>query len=302
MSKIILITGATGRQGGAVIKSLLASNADITIAAVTRNLSSPSAQALGQQSPKIKLIRGDLDNPTAIFTAAAAATSQRVSAVFSVQTLNAADNQGPATEQAQGTALVDAAIAASVAHFVQASVDRHGAANATAVPHFASKHRIEQHLLARAPAAGMTWTVVQPVAFLENFAPPTGAGFAAMWKVALGFDKPLQLVSVADIGRVAAEALLRPESYAGRVIPLVGEEIALREVERVFKEKTGGDLPYLPDEVAAGILDGDYDMKMMFEFFVEQGYGADIAALKKEFPGLLDYAASLEKENSGSVV
>lgn len=299
MSKTILVTGATGKQGGAVIKALLDTSADITIFAVTRDPSSASAQKLANTSPKIQLIKGDLANPTAIFSSA----PQPIHSVFSIQTPNAADNQNADTEYEQGKALIDAAVAAgSVKHFVQTSVDRHGAksaSNPTKVPHFISKHKIEQHLLAKAPSAGMTWTIVQPVAFLDNFAPPMGGGFAAMWKVKLGWERPLQLVSTVDIGRVAAKALVEEERYAGRMIPLAGDDITLKQVQEIYKEqKKGEELPMLPDQVATGILEGNYDMRMMFEFFVEEGYDADVEALRREFPGLLDYKAWLAKESA----
>ncbi|KAK0638326.1 hypothetical protein DIS24_g9927 [Lasiodiplodia hormozganensis] len=271
MTKTILVTGATGKQGGAVINT----------------------------SPKIQLIKGDLANPIAIFSSA----PSPIHAVFSIQTPNAADNQNADTEFDQGAALIDAAIAAgSVKHFVQTSVDRHGArsaSNPTQVPHFISKHKIEQHLLARAPAAGMTWTIVQPVAFLENFGPQMGPAFAALWKTTLGWERPLQLVSAVDIGRVAAKALVEEERYAGRMIPLAGDEIALRRVQEIYREVKGGaELPMVPDEVAAGIFEGSYDTKMMFEFFVEEGYGADVEALRREFPGMLDYKGWLERESA----
>lgn len=300
MSKTILVTGATGKQGGAVIKSLLDSGADITIFAVTRDPSSASAQALASTSPKIQLIKGDLNNPASIFSSA----PEPIHAVFSIQTpTTATDNQNASdTEYDQGAALIDAAIAAgSVKHFVQTSVDRHGtksASNPTKVPHFISKHKIEQHLLSRAPAAGMTWTIVQPVAFLENFGPQMGPAFAAMWKTTLGWERPLQLVSAVDIGRVAAAALVEEERFAGRMIPLAGDEITLRRVQEIYREQRGEELPMVPDEIAAQIFKGSYDTKMMFEFFVEEGYGADVEALRREFQGLLDYKAWLAKESA----
>lgn len=85
MSKAILVTGATGKQGGAVVKQLLAANADITILAVTRNASSPSAQKLAQMSPNIKLVEGNLNDPAALFRNAREAAPQGIWGIFSVQ-------------------------------------------------------------------------------------------------------------------------------------------------------------------------------------------------------------------------
>ncbi|GME24047.1 hypothetical protein BKCO1_12000121 [Neofusicoccum parvum] len=295
MSKTILITGATGKQGGAVIKALLASGADTNILALTRNPSSDSAKALTQQSPKIKVIQGDLDNPAPIFKSAT-----NIWGVFSVQ-VPGGDGQTPETEETQGKALVDAALAAGVKHFVYTTVDR-GTPRPpvpTNVPHFASKHRVEEHLYSRTADGKMAWTVLQPVAFLDNFsgyAPQFAAAFAAMWKAFIP-EKKLQVVATTDIGKAAAKAFLEPEKYAGRQIPLAGDNISLPEVKKIFEEKTGKDLPEAPVEVGRGIVENNEDLKAMWNWFVTDGFSADIPALRKEFPDLMDYAAWLETES-----
>jgi len=86
MSKTILITGATGKQGGGVINALLTQDADVEILALTRNTSSGGAQKLQQKDPsKIKLVEGNLDDTKRIFENAKKVTSQPVWGVFSVQ-------------------------------------------------------------------------------------------------------------------------------------------------------------------------------------------------------------------------
>lgn len=88
MSRALLITGATGKQGGSVIKALLARNADFKILAVTRDVASPSAKRLAAASPKITLVQGNLDNTEAIFQNAKKAAQEPVWGVFSVQVCN----------------------------------------------------------------------------------------------------------------------------------------------------------------------------------------------------------------------
>lgn len=85
MSRAILITGATGKQGGSVLDALLAADGDFQYLAVTRNPKSPSAQRLAQKSPNIKVISGDLDHPDEIFKAAREATTVPIWGVYSVQ-------------------------------------------------------------------------------------------------------------------------------------------------------------------------------------------------------------------------
>ncbi len=81
----ILITGATGKQGGSTIKSLLSRNAPFEILAVTRNTSSAAAQKLAALSPRIKLVEGDLGNPAGIFQNAQRLTKAPIWGVYSVQ-------------------------------------------------------------------------------------------------------------------------------------------------------------------------------------------------------------------------
>lgn len=85
MSKAVLISGATGKQGGSVIRALLRQKADFQILALTRDAQSGSAQKLSKLSPNIKLVTGNLDDPHDIFQKAKAATSLPVWGVFSVQ-------------------------------------------------------------------------------------------------------------------------------------------------------------------------------------------------------------------------
>lgn len=88
MTISILVTGATGKQGGGVVNALLAedSTTDVEILAVTRNPDSASAQKLAAKSPKIKLVKGDLDEPNALLdTAKEVSSTGAVWGVFSVQ-------------------------------------------------------------------------------------------------------------------------------------------------------------------------------------------------------------------------
>src|SRR5579864_4224334 len=107
MSKTLLITGATGKQGGAVINALIASplSPPVTILALTRNPDSAAAKALVAKSPAIKLVTGDLDNPAAIFTSAGTS----IWGVFSVQIFRPG-HAGAEREERQSKALVDAAL------------------------------------------------------------------------------------------------------------------------------------------------------------------------------------------------
>lgn len=163
MSKSILITGATGKQGGAVIDAL-ANNSDFTLLAVTRNTSSASAQKLTSKASNVKLVQGDLDDVAGLFkNARDVSPTGEIWGAYSVQI-----SQGKGVtfegEVKQGKSMVDEAKKAGVKHFVYSSVERGGDEkswnNKTPIPHFQTKYEIEQHL--RDNAGGMGWTILRP--------------------------------------------------------------------------------------------------------------------------------------------
>ncbi|KAE8419302.1 nmrA-like family protein [Aspergillus pseudocaelatus] len=98
----VLITGATGKQGGSLIKSLISRNAPFEILAVTRNPTSTSAQKLRNLSPSIKLVEGDLENPAKVFQNAQRLTPSPIWGVYSVQAAI-----GNNSEEMQGKSLID---------------------------------------------------------------------------------------------------------------------------------------------------------------------------------------------------
>ncbi|KAH8799770.1 nucleoside-diphosphate-sugar epimerase family protein [Xylogone sp. PMI_703] len=296
MMKAVLITGATGKQGGAVVKSLLSRNATFEILAVTRNAQSSSAQSLLKKSPKIKLVEGNLDNPALIFQNAKKATSVPIWGVFSVQAAIGGDGH----EEPQGKALIDASIKAGVKHFVYTSVDRGGEKSIntpTNVPHFITKHNIEHHLIEKTKNGEMDWTILRPVAFFENFTPDfLGKVFATAWKNTLK-QKPLQLIAIDDIGFFAAEAFINSEKYKGTSISLAGDEITYDQMATIFKQKIGRDVPLTLGMVCSLLLKMSKEFGSMFRWFANEGYGANIAELKKIHPGLKDFGAWLEKDS-----
>ena len=293
--KTILITGATGKQGGAVVDALLSSksHASLRLLAVTRNAASDKAKEL--TSKGVTLVEGDpaLD-PVALFQ-----KSGRVDAVFLV---TIPTPSRPTQEETQAAAFIATAIAAGVRHLVFSSVDRGGpAASAetpTPVPHFASKQKVELQLRAQAAKSPqeMTWTILRPTTFYDNLTPDTnGKGFASMWRGLAG--KKMQLVACKDVGVFAARALERPAEYAGRSISLAGDEIGFAEAARTFETVIGGRLPVAPGFVGVLLKLMVGDLGAMFRWFATDGYGADIEELRKEHPGLLSFKAWLDEQS-----
>ncbi|KAJ6038331.1 hypothetical protein N7499_004516 [Penicillium canescens] len=302
MSRTVLITGATGKQGGSLVAALLKAKADFEVLAVTRDASSGGAHKLQAKSPNIKLVEGNLDEPERIFDNAHKVTSHPIWGVFSVQ-VPVAGGSNQEAEERQGKALVDAALKNNVKHFVYSSVDRGGDSSfdsSTPIPHFISKHKIEHHLVEKAKGSGMTWTILRPVAFLENFTPDFfGKVFATCWKNTVK-EKPLQLISVGDIGFFGAQAFMYPNQYQNRGVSLAGDELTYDEMAKIFMSKTGKSVPMTFGFVGKGLMAVMKDFGYMFQWFYDMGYGADISELRKVHPELKDFGTWLEKDSGFS--
>ncbi|KAK8035048.1 hypothetical protein PG993_010043 [Apiospora rasikravindrae] len=286
--RTILVTGATGKQGGALIDHLLASPraSQFNIVAVTRDTQSSRAQKLAALS-NVKVLSGDLTTPDAIFEAAGP-----VWGVYSVQVNSDA-------EESQGKAFVDAAILHGAKHFVYSSGDRGGPerseTNPTNVKNFAAKYNIEKHLQRRTEKSpqGMTYTILRPVTFFENLSGDIhGKGFARMWEQ-LG-QKKLQFVATQDIGWFAAQSFLDPEKHRNISVTLAGDELTQPEADILFKKATGKYMPMPPCPIASAVKMVLKDtVGDMFRWFKAEGYGGDIKSCRRAYPEMQNFEAWL---------
>ncbi|KAL2129472.1 hypothetical protein VTI74DRAFT_7774 [Chaetomium olivicolor] len=326
MAKPILVTGATGHQGGAVIDALLAADPDgtkYTILALTRDASSASATSLLSRAPhhNLKLVQGNLDDVPGVFAsakqalAASAGTGEardvQIWGVFSVQ-VSLGSGVTPSREISQGMALIDGAVAHRVKHFVYSSVERGGDEvsweNETRVPHFSSKYRIERHLrdvtgVGKA-GEGMHWTVLRPVAFMDNLEPGfVSRVFVAALKNYLGErEKALQWVAVADIGVFATKAFEEPERWTGRAVGLAGDELTVEGMNEAFLKVTGNPVPTTYWFFGSVLTKMVKEMGIMLEWFASDGYKVDIAELRKEHPGLMNMGEWLAKKSQFATI
>jgi len=290
MANSILVVGATGKQGRAVIEALLASPdaKDITIFALTRHPDSASAKSLALKAPEnIKLVKGDLNDSSSIFKE----VGKSVQAVFFVTVPEFGLWRESDGEEVKGKALVDAALQNGVKHIVFTSVDRGPDQTDTDVPHFIRKAKIERHIVDECSKDSQaSYTFLRPTCFMENI--PAGfAGkiFLTSWKVGISPTRKLQLISTKDIGYIGAQALLRPREFAGRAISLAGDDLTFEEANKIFRDETGIDLPVTYGFLVSFVLWMVKDVGKMFNFFDKVGYAADVEALRKDHPGLLSF-------------
>lgn len=141
----------------------------------------------------------------------------------------------------------------------------------------------------------MTWTILRPVTFMDNLTPDfAGKGFAAMWRQTTA---PVQIVAASDIGWFGAKALLDPEGYKGRQIGIAGDRLTYPEMERIFKETMGRELPTTFCAVGSVLKVAMRDIGSMFKWFETGGYKVDIEAARREYLELMDFKTWLVKES-----
>ncbi|WP_432993717.1 NmrA/HSCARG family protein [Dactylosporangium sp. CA-233914] len=256
----VLVVGATGQQGGASTRALLA--AGIPVRALVRDPESDRASSVAALGAD--LVRGDLRDPGSLAEAV-----RGVRAVFSVQMPEVKDGAFDFDgELRQAVNLVEAARAAGVPQFVHTSVsgsDRLPAAPGYASgrwapmePYYAAKSGIEN----RVREAGFPlWTLVKPAFFMENFLLsaayllPRGAegGIATVLRP----STRLSLVAVDDIGATVASAVAQPQRFHEVELELASDYLSMTEIAEVLSRALGVPLtaPDMTEEeaLAAGM-------------------------------------------------
>jgi uncharacterized protein YbjT (DUF2867 family) len=277
--KIIAVTGATGQQGGAVARKLLADGWKVR--ALTRDVDKPAAQELKVIGAEI--VPGDMEDRAQLDAA-----FQGAYGVFSVQNFWL-PNVGYEGEIRQGKNVADAAKAVGVQHLVYSSV---GAAHrGMGQKHFESKWLIEQHI----HSLDIPYTILRPAAFFENFNWERAAILNGTFNaIGLRPEKERQLIAVEDIAVFVALSFANPEQYLGRTIELAGDALTESQLADTFAKVIGR--PVKLTRPQAGEAWGDpEEMKAMFNFFNGEAYDADIPALRKLHQGLLTFEQYLRK-------
>ncbi len=263
--RIVLVAGATGKQGGAVARQLLEKG--FTVHGMTRDPDKPAARELANLG--IQVVPADLDDPASLERAL-----DGVWGVFSVQTASQAG--GVEAEIRQGKRLAEIAHDKGVQCFVYTSVG--SADKDTGIPHFESKWQIEQTVRdLDFPYS----TILRPVFFMENFLSPWVLQGDAII-VPLAPTTALQMIAVDDIGRFGAMTFQYPDEMNRREVDLAGDEATMPQAAAILSDAVGRQITFsrAPIEQVRSRMP---EMAIMFEWFDRVGYSVDIDQLESEY-------------------
>src|SRR6266700_3287033 len=263
----VLVTGATGKQGGHLVRELLARGHSIR--ALTRKPESTGAAALAARG--VTIVSGDFDDQASLERAA-----RGVDTVFAMST---PFESGATTETREGINIVRAAATGGVSHLVYSSVA--GADRATGIPHFDSKFEVEKAIR----QSGVPFTIVAPVFFMENFLADWLAAGITKGSIAMALPatRRLQQIAVADIAQFTALVIERRESFLGKRIDIASDELTLATAAAAISAASGRHIEYTALPIDA-VRQSNDDLASMFEWFDRVGYDADVVGLRWLYP------------------
>lgn len=235
----VLVTGATGKQGGAVVHALL--QAGRSVRALTRDPNSTAAQFLTTQG--VEVFKGDFNDPSSLEAALAG-----VDGVFSVQM--GSQPADPETEIVTGKALIEAAHRANVRVIVHTSVARAGdqenfidwKEGRWEPLYWNNKAAVNEMVKTQ---GFRNWVILKPAMIMVDIVPPQAdLQFPSLrecgrFETAIAADARIDWIAVEDIGAFAAAAFAEPERFHGHEIDLAVESFTLPEVAAKITKATG---------------------------------------------------------------
>ncbi len=260
---MILITGATGQQGGAVAQALLNQGEKIRVMSRSRE----KLAHLEKQGAEVCV--GDFANSASIKQAL-----EGVERAFLVTTWH---ESGCDAEIAQGRQFIDAAKETDLQYLVYSSVG--GATTNSGVPHFETKMVIEMAL----KEWGIPRAILRPAFFMENFGSPWFLPMILEGKLRmpLGPYTPLQVIALETVGAFGAAALTHPDEFTGQTIELASDELTMPDAMAKLSRAIGRQIGYeeMPSEQAEQAY--GYEFTLMFNWFRQHGFIAQFDELKQ---------------------
>lgn len=303
--KIIAVVGATGAQGGGLVRAIMADpSGEFTARALTRDVSSEKAKALAALGAEV--VAADVDDEGSMARAFAGAYGAYCVTFFW-------EHFSPERELAQATAMAKAAKTAGLKHVIWSTLedtrkwvpltdDRMPTLQGKyKVPHFDAKGEAN-HVFAD---LGVPTTFLNTSFYWDNFiyfgmGPKKGPDGVLAITMPMG-DKKLPGIAAVDIGRCAFGIFKEGPSYAGRTLGIAGDHVTGAEMAAAMTRALGQEVRYnavTPEAYRSFGFQGADDLGNMFQFrrdFEADFCGArDLGVSRSLNPELQTFEAWLE--------
>ena len=263
-SELVLVGGATGNQGNAVVDELL--ERGYAVRCLTRKPEGKKALRIADRCAE--LVQGDYSDPASLDLA-----MKGVDKVFFYSGYSR-------NELAEGNNVIAAAKQAGIKHLVYSS----GAAAEPGKGVAGSpKMQIELNLV----QSGVPYTVLRPVAFMENFDGQQQRILANGIVESRSPDRILAFISIRDIGFFAGEAFDHPDVWLDRAENIAGDRMTVREYVDTFSQVMGTEIVYTRMPLEEYLAALPKPIRPLFQWYDQVGYDADVDALQANYPGLM---------------
>lgn len=302
--KIIAVAGATGAQGGGLVRAILADPAGgFAVRALTRDPSSPAARALAAAGAEV--VAADLADPASVVRAFEGAYGAYCVTFFW-------NHMSPERERAEARALADAARAARLQHVVWSTLEdtrRYMDLDDPRMPTLMGRYKVP-HFDVKGEAdayfrdSGVPTTCLLTSFYWDNLihfgmGPKAGPDGRLVFALPMG-ERRLPGIAAEDIGRCAYGLFMRPGLHAGRTVGIAGEHLSGREMAAALSQALGREVvhQHVPFEAYRGLgFPGADDLGNMFQFnhdFADDFCEARSVEFSRSInPGLQDFAAWL---------
>jgi len=241
MSRLAVVTGATGAQGGSVVNALL-KDGTWKVRGLTRDPNSEKAKELKQKG--VDVVKCDVSNRDEVEHAFKGAY-----AVFAVTNFWDKDiypnNKGK--EEEQGKLMADVAKAEGVKHYIWSSL--HDAQTISGgkieLLHFSGKNRVEQYIR----KIGLPATYLNAGFYASNFSsffPPKVINGVAEFQLAFTSATKIAIVDISDTGAVVVAILNAGKDWIGKKVNLAGEYITPDKLAEDYTKVTGQPAKFIP--------------------------------------------------------
>ncbi|THZ87449.1 NAD(P)-binding protein [Aureobasidium pullulans] len=259
MSKLITVFGATGNQGGSVIKHILADHqlsSEFKVRGITRDVNKPAAKALAEQG--VELVTADLNNKSSVAKAIKGSHT-----VFLVT--NYWETANPDTERTQGINVASAAKDEQISHLIFSSlinVTETTNGKLPHVPHFDSKADVEKYIR----GTGVPCTFILPGYFMSNFSQMFNRGEDGVYNFALPISENAKfpLFDVAeDTGKFTNAILKNADKLNGKQVLAATAYYTPKQIVADFEQASGEKMRYIQ-------ISGEQFKSYLPEFMAEE--------------------------------